>query len=293
MNELTAEELVRLLLGHISPNSPPQDLYFCLASLAHDNGYVSNLNLAYELIEPLVPGVRSITTQMLNRAMQEGTAWKIELFGSDDEWIRGSSFHDPQLPGEDQLARARRAFVKDSKNALKTLSPREFEFACASVLKLLGCEDPHTTRHSADGGIDFYGRLELKGRLDSSFPYGGLDTRGRVWLIGQAKHYPNSELAPAVLREMVGTVELARTGSALQEWPGLDLRPFDASLILIFTTGELGPGARALLDKSGVLSMNGDQLATFLCDAGIGIDDSTGSFDLTSFRQELLGSRDN
>ena len=49
-------------------------------------------------------------------------------------------------------------------------------------------------------------------------------------------------LAPAVLREMIGTVELARTGSALQEWPGLDFRPFDASLILIFTTGEVGPG---------------------------------------------------
>ncbi len=290
MNELTAEELFQLLLGHIRPTSPPQDLHVCLATLAHDNGYVSSLNLAHELIEPLVPGVRSITTQMLNRAVLEGTVWNIELFGSDDEWIRGSSFHDPQLPDEDQVARARRVFVEDAKNALRAFRPREFEFACASVLKLLGCQDPHTTRHSADGGIDFYGRLELKGRLDSPFPYGGLDTRGRVWLIGQAKHCPNSELVPAVLREMIGTVELARTGSALQEWPGLDLRPFDASLILIFTTGEFGPGAQALLGKSGVLSMNGDQLATFLCDAGIGIDDKAGSFDLASFRQELLGS---
>ncbi|RPA12485.1 restriction endonuclease [Gordonia sp. OPL2] len=287
---LGAEDLTRLLVEHMDPGAPPQDLHLCLAELAQANHHASSINDALELVEALVPKVQETLDSMRNAAIQSGTTWEIELFGSGGEWVRGASFDDPVLPADDRTARSRRAFVTHTKGSLRGLSHRDFEFACATVLRLLGCQDPRTTRHSNDGGIDFHGRLELKGRLDSPFPYGGLDDRARVWLIGQAKHYPTSNLGPAVVREMVGTAELARTGGALQEWPGLRLSPFDASLILIFTTGGFSIGAKALLERSGMLSMDGDQLATFLCDAGVGIRDSDNVFDSDMFHEDLVES---
>lgn len=286
--DIGAEKLTRLLVEYLSPDSPPQDLQRCLAEIAEANGFADSINDALELVEALAPEVQDRLDNMRNNAIQNGTAWSIELFGSSKEWVRGASFDDPRLPAEDRTARSRRAFVIEAKAALQGLTHRDFEFACATVLRLLGCKDPRTTRQSNDGGIDFHGRLELKGRLDSPFPYGGLDDRAKVWLIGQAKHYPTSNLAPAVVREMVGTAELARTGGALQEWPGLRLRPFDASLILIFTTGGFSVGAKALLDRSGMLSMDGDQLTTFLCDSGIGIENEVGVFNASLFREQLV-----
>ncbi|MCH8628982.1 restriction endonuclease [Arsenicicoccus piscis] len=283
-----AEDLTRLLVEHLTPGAPPQDLHRCLAELAQADGHGDSINHALELVEALVPEVQDRLDTMRNAAIQNGTTWNIELFGSGKEWVRGASFDDPGLPAEDRTARSRRAFANEAKAALLGLTYRDFEFACATVLRLLGCQDPRTTRQSNDGGIDFHGRLELRGRLDSPFPYGGLDDRAKVWLIGQAKHYPTSNLAPAVVREMVGTAELARTGGALQEWPGLRLRPFDASLILIFTTGGFSVGAKALLERSGMLSMDGNQLTTFLCDAGIGIQNEDSVFDASLFRQQLV-----
>lgn len=290
MKKLSAEDLTQLLIDRVEPDAPPQDLHACLAELADSYCSISNIDSALEVVEPLIPEVQESMQQLRNKALREGITWTVELFGSDNEWVRGSSFKDPMLPAVDRMARSRRAFVGEAKGSLTDLSFRDFEFACASILRMLGCQDPRTTRHSDDGGIDFHGRLELKGKLDSPFPYGGLDERARVWLIGQAKRYKTTEVSPATVREMIGTVELARTGGALQDWPGLRLRPFDASLILIFTTSDFAPGAKALLEKSGMLAMNGEQMATFLCDAGIGIAVDDESFDPILFREQLLGA---
>lgn len=285
---LRPEDLARRLVELLDSSSPPKDIHRCLAELAQADGHAGSINEALELVERLVPGVQHELHQMQNAAMRDGVTWDIELFGSSDEWVRGASFDDPGLPAANRTARARRAFVEEAKVALQKLKAREFEFACATVLRLLGCQDPRTTRHSDDGGIDFHGRLELKGRLDTPSPYGGLDERARVWLIGQAKHYPRSNLGPAVIREMVGTVELARTGGALQDWPGLTLRPFDASIILVFTTGGFSVGAKALLSRSGIVSMDGNQLATFLTDAGTGIREPGGAFDDSLFHEQVV-----
>lgn len=70
-------------------------------------------------------------------------------------------------------------------------------------------------------------------------------------------------------------------------WQGLHLRPFDATIQLLFTTGTFSSGALRLLDKTGIVAMSGLQLATFLADAGVGIDQVASTFAEAAFRATL------
>lgn len=283
-----AKKLVELLIVNTDRRSAPTNLHDRIAELALAEQLAHSLNDALELVEPLLLEIRAITRQKRNIAEIEGTSWDIELFGSDEEWIRGASFEDLSLSRNTRIARAHRAHVKEVKAAILELTPNEFERACTIVLEKLGCQNPHTSPARDDGGIDFYGQLALKGRLDTELPLGGIDSHVNVWLIGQAKHYPKHAIQTAVIREMVGSVELARTGGAIHSWAGLSLRPFDAVVMLVFTTGGFSSGSESLLAKSGMLAMNGDQLATFLCDIGMGFSGQPPVFDRSSFRTALL-----
>lgn len=95
-----------------------------------------------------------------------------------------------------------------------------------------------------------------------------------VWMVGQAKHYQKTQVSTPDLRELVGSVQLARAkafadgGAALQ---GLDLKVCDPVFYLFFTTGTISRDGYKLLDASGMISMNGAQIAAFLADNDIGV----------------------
>lgn len=214
-------------------------------------------------------------------AQAEGVFYPLEVFGSFREYVRGSCFPDPSLDPVIQEARKRRGEYSQARKELEAINWREFEILSKVVVEKMGALDAKFSPRSDDGGIDFYGRLELEGRLDDPLPLGGVDRRLRVWLVGQSKHYPEREVGPGDVRELVGAVELARTGGAPQRWEEFKLRPFDPVAYLFFTTGSFSSGAKNLLEKSGVVTMNGDQLATFLVDVGAGIDGTSGKFDMT------------
>lgn len=289
MKKTSAEDVAELLRAAVQRSESPTLLHDRAALVALDSGYAEDLNEALELVEPLLDGVKIFLARAQASAEKQGISWSIELFGSEDEFIRGSSFEDLSLAPVTRRVRANRAHVEAVKAGLIALTFTEFEVACTSILRLIGCKNPKTSPLRDDGGIDFYGRLELKGRLDATLPYGGIDGRVGIWLIGQAKHYPTNPVGTAHLRELVGSVELARTGGAIHEWDGLGMRPFDATLQLIFTTGRFSSGAHQLLSQSGMLAMDGEQLATFLCDANVGFEGNSSDFELPRFRQTLLG----
>ena len=276
--------LVAAIEGSLTQDASPQLLLDVVGEQLLALGQAADLDEALEIAESLLTPIRIAIADRRRIAEAEGVAWVIELYGSADEYVRGAAAADPTLPAELQRARSLRAHAASVRQSLVDLTPKEFEVACTSILRIMGCQEPHTSPISNDGGIDFYGRLELKGRLDNASPYGGFDSRAGVWLVGQAKHYPSRAIQTAHIRELVGSVELARTGGAIHVWDGLRLRPFDAVLQLIFTTGGFSAGALKLLDQSGVIAMNGNQLATFLADAGAGIDEQAGTYDADAFR---------
>ena len=285
---------VDLLADHVmavsNPKLPPALLHDKVAESAVLIGLAGCISDAQEIVEPLLGEIRNRILEHRLMAEAEGVAWNVELYGSDDEWIRGASFQDKSLDPLELGVRARRAHSDSVLIELQRLSAVEFERACTEVISRLGCANPYTSPIRDDGGIDFYGQLALKGRLQTPLPLGGIDSRANVWLIGQAKHYPTRAVGPEVVRELVGSVELARTSGAIHSWKGLELRPFDATVLLVFTTGRFSSGSLKLLARSGVLAMSGKQLSTFLCDAGLGFVENSPSFDPDQFRNELLDS---
>lgn len=204
---------------------------------------------ASEQAEKLIDSVSKRILERQDAAQSAGSVWAIEVYGTEGEYVRGSSFADTSLPSEEQDVRARRQHVNAITDTLRALTPNEFERVCTAILQEMGCKETVTTPHSNDGGIDFYGRLQLVGRLDQKFPYGGIDNRVKIWMIGQAKRFNVDNLVQAAdIRELVGSVELARTGGAIHNWEGLDLHPFDAVLQVFFTTGSYTSGATKLLE---------------------------------------------
>lgn len=194
--------------------------------------------------------------------------------------LQGSSFIQVDDSEDIQKAKERRLNYDSFEAFLKNLTWDQFEACCRGILAELGCSDPKLTSLSNDQGIDFFGRLSLRERLGNQSILPSLDSMLDVWMVGQAKHYQKTQVSTPDLRELVGSVQLARSktysdgGAALE---GLDLRVCDPVFYLFFTTGTISRDGYKLLDASGMISMNGAQVAAFLADNDIGVLD--GSFD--------------
>lgn len=266
---------------------PPKLLYELLLEVVTDLDFRANEfddgsveEIAADLQEPVV---RVLWNQQSAHDQHIPT---YEIFGSSLEYIRGASRADPTLDDDTNTVRARRLHIDQVQAELQQLKWQEFEDACGTVLNLLGCIKPTVSPRSGDGGIDFYGLLKLENRLDNFNPLGGFDQDLCVWLVGQAKHY-SGKVGTAVVRELVGSVELARTRGTSKVWPDLHLRAFDPVVLLVFTTGEFSEDALSLLKDSGVQFMDGFQFAKFLTDNGVGLTDLE-NFQKEQFRNALL-----
>ncbi|MCT1760029.1 restriction endonuclease [Micrococcus luteus] len=278
----------------IRPDDPPERLvkilYWVISVDMSDQPNLQDDSSIWELAESVSVDVADEVDTRQANAETDGVFYGIEIFGSNREYVRGSCFPDANLAEPLREGRSRRLKYAKIREFLDGINWREFEYLSRYVVQKMGADRARFSSRSDDGGIDFYGRLELEGRLDDQLPLGGVDRRLHVWLVGQSKHYPSSEVGPAEVRELVGAVELARTGGAPQKWDGLSLRPFDPVAYLFFTTGRFSRGARKLLAHSGVVAMNGDQLATFLADVAAGINPVSGEFDRDVMMEEVRSS---
>jgi restriction endonuclease Mrr len=106
-----------------------------------------------------------------------------------------------------------------------------------------------------------------------------------IWMIGQAKHYIQGQVSTPDIRELIGSVVLARGrafSSESAQYVDMHIRPCDSVFFLFFTTGRMSSRGWKLLASSGVIGMDGDMVAAFLADAGVGVRD--GRFDEEAFK---------
>jgi hypothetical protein len=204
----------------------------------------------------------------------------VALNSSDPAFIQGSSYVQPNDDPATALAKQNRRHYDRLLLFIRSLTWRDFEACCRGVLSLLGCNDPRMTSASNDQGIDFHGRLSLDGRLDNFSHYPSIDSKLDVWMVGQAKHYTKTKVATPDLRELVGSIQLARSGTYAdggRALEGFTPRVCDPVFYLFFTTGSISRDGVILLKASGMISMDGPQLATFLADNQVG--QTAGVFD--------------
>lgn len=176
---------------------------------------------------------------------------------------------------EIRASKVGRTFAELIFESIKTLTFAQFELFGRSVLQELGCHISKVTPHGGDQGIDFYGELTVGNLLKADPAILKLMHDTRVIVVGQAKHYPNRAIGPATVRELVGALSLARTGtfskSELDLLDGVHLQPFSPLLAMLFTTGDFTRGARLLAAQAGLIVFSGWQLSVFLADKGVGL----------------------
>lgn len=268
-----------LVIAEFDETRPPIEARDLLVELTlTDPGYSNAARSEVEaLAERWVGNFLERLQRELSDSNTRGQHCRFAFNESSESMLQGSCFVTPTDSDGVRAAKLSRARIPGYRRLLRELSPREFEGVCRGVLELLGCDQPVLTPRSSDQGIDFYGRLRLQGRLGRKFELPSLDLRFSTWLVGQAKHYGGKASTPD-LRELVGSVELARSGVSSDDGralEGLTLRLCDPVFYLFLTTGTLTRDATIVTERSGVIALDGDAVAALLADCEVGTVDGT------------------
>ena len=208
-------------------------------------------------------------------------------------FLQGSAFVEPKDPPSVVAHKRARARIAKYSSALAVLTPRDFEVLCGRLLSLLGVEHVTTTPYSADEGIDFYGLVGTEKLIEHDPAFPKFVRQVSVWLLGQAKHYTKTNVATPDLRDLVGSVALARSrafGSLGPKYEDLKIRVCDPVFFLFFTTGTLTAAAWRLAAKSGMIALDGGMIADFLAGREIGVVD--GSYSDAKFTAWLSEERE-
>ena len=106
----------------------------------------------------------------------------------------------------------------------------------------------------------FYGQLSLESMF---FPHdltATIQKQLKIWLVGQAKHYQKVLSSTDAIRELVGSIELGKTktyASSSDPHENLRIKASDPVFSLFFTTGEISRNAKTLMERAGVIWMDG------------------------------------
>lgn len=269
----------------------PRPLVEILTALAINHAWAPSLAEAREKAEEWHDATLNRLRQEVGRMAQMGRPVKIEFNSSSEYLIQGACFIEPRDSDEAKQSKLKRLNSSQYFVSFADLSADDLEVLCGRLLELMGVDEPVVTRRAADEGIDFYGRLELDSVF---FPHDLMPTIQRqlkVWLVGQAKRYIRIQSGTEEIRELVGALTLARAkafGSKTPPYQDLEIRIGDPAFALLVTTGSISANAWRLIERSGVIGMDGEMLAAFLADRGVAL--RNGEFDPKLFSEWLAAA---
>ena len=273
---MNAKAIADSIIGSFAEDRRPIRVFDVAVEILQEIGAgKATLDDSQELAERIVDRVKNRLRAHANKCAEEGRYCRYEftLTGSLD-YIQGSRRVRPTDSARLAEAKRLRKSLSEYRKFLTDLNFWEFEAACAGVLELLGCSTLTITRRANDQGIDFFGRLNLTGRLDVEFHIPGPDRRFTAWVVGQAKHY-SGRVSTMNLRELVGSVKLAQFGSFADGGRALGtdlkIRICDPIYYLFMTSGILTRDAEILAEASGVIALDGDSMADILAGAKVGV----------------------
>ncbi|MXN64769.1 hypothetical protein GR183_07610 [Stappia sp. GBMRC 2046] len=282
-------EAIKILSRLIPVQMPPRLVVEVLQEIIIQESWHSASETPGELAERWHKNFKNRISAAIHTARTESRFLQYELSFANDDYIQGSCFVEP---GDDAIiasAKERRANTFEFISEFSTLTPNEFEILSGRVLSLFNVEKGYVTRVSADQGIDFFGRVPFGELLKPSAITPGAEKQLKIWMVGQSKHYQATQVSTKDIRELVGSVSLAKSkvyAGSKDPLSDLQMRTCDPVFFLFFTTGDISRDAMDLLSKSGVIAMNGEQLAMFLADHGVGLVENR--FDARTFRSWLV-----
>jgi hypothetical protein len=282
-------EAVDALPRVLHVTSPPRAVVDVLVEICLVLGWHATSDDAREAAERWQKRFLARLRTELSESNRLGRFCLFDFNSSSDYMVQGCAFIEVGVDTpEVQDGKRRRSEFGAYVAAVAEISPDDFEAMCRGMLAELGVDDPVVTPHSADEGIDFYGRLKLEGNLRHVTALPGIYRRLGVWMVGQAKHYKAMQSGTPDIRAVVGSIDLARGkafGGTSDKYPDLDIRVCDPVFYLFFTTGDISTDGWRLLEQSGVIGMDGQMVAAFLADHAVG--QSGSGFDATEFERWL------
>jgi hypothetical protein len=187
--------------------------------------------------------------------------------------------------------------------ALLDLSTDDVEVVSAASLMLSGAREMKALCTGDEGGIDFYGRLEIR-PPSSSIPVGLMHTTilpKELLVLGQAKrHQPEVRVGRPDIQQFKGQIH-----DCLKKYEGNQSPPShrvpgayyfrDEPFLGIFvTTASFAETASECVEASGIVLVPGVRLSQFLAFHRVGIVEEEGSyrFDEAEFSTWLTSQRD-
>jgi hypothetical protein len=266
----TAAAALKIFLAQISLEAPPRTVEAVLVEISVEQGWASSSSAAAELAEKLAPGFLTRLRNHLSEYESLGRHCPFTFNSSSEELLQGRAYIEPGVDSPETQERKRGlARLSEYISFLQGIDPAEFEAVARGVLTEIGVEEARLTPYSGDEGIDFYGRLRLADPSAEADVFQQLN----IWMVGQAKHYQATKVATPDIRELVGAVVLARArafGASTEVYDDLVIRACDPVFYLFFTTGQISANGWRVLNRSGVVGMDGEMVAAFLASRSIG-----------------------
>ena len=276
------------LLGeYVGPEDDPVEDIVLLTRIINHQGWASGAEARNQAAEWLAR-FSAKAIKIHNDAAEQRRFITFTFSPASSSHIQGSCYCLPVDGDQVRADKRKRANAVPMLEAVRQLSHRDFEFLCGLVLAKFGVDAPNVSQGSGDQGVDFYGHAGFGELISKTALPGSVEEPIKVWIIGQAKRYRETKVSTSDLRELVGAVELSRAkvhSAADDPLKNLKVRLCDPIFYMLVTSGEFTAGSRNLIERSGIIAMDGMQLCQFLADHGAG--GGSSGFDLQAFLEEI------
>lgn len=260
------EKLIAAIRAKLSVDANPQSIQSLVESvLRMEHGDLK----AFELAGRYAPRVKMRLIRLREERMARGNDVWFEFNSSSSDYIQGPCFLEPRDSPEVKRAKLNRLRAQPMRIELESLDFGEFERVCLVILSLLGARSCRLTSRSRDQGIDFFGELFLGDLEVSSSPFFRFQDNLKLWLVGQAKHCVHGKVSTPEIRNLVGSINLARFkeyASTTELMSELPMRSCDPVFVVFLTTGTFTRDARKLASNSGVILKDIDDVSKLLAD---------------------------
>jgi Restriction endonuclease len=270
--------VAQLIMERFELDAPPRDILEITAALIIEYGWATLKSEALERAESWRKQTLGFLVREVSSLRELGRPSRITFNSSSEHMIQGACFVEPRDGDDIRDSKVRRLRSGAYYQAIRNLNSGDFEHLCGKLIGLLGVQAPKVTKRTSDQGIDFYGKLSLESILSPQDLSPTIQRQLVIWLVGQAKRYTEGQSGTPEIRDLVGAIALGRAGvfaSSTDPYPDLAIRVADPVFAIFITTGSLSSAAWRLLQRSGVIGMDGEMVAAFLADRGAGLSAST------------------
>jgi hypothetical protein len=223
----------------------------CEEKLKHNFPLISNLQVP-EIFEDLLSKVKYYINKEITSYVNKGITPTYEFNDYPPNMLLSHSLKHK----EDIRLTFLRKHHRELGVAIKQMDWRIFEYLCKHLLQINGVIKSFVTRGTKEGGIDFYGLLDIDKSLS------GILLKGlKVRIIGQAKCY-SKEVGESWIRKFYTHYEdfLNTEGRGIKILPKWFIEIKSPVIAIFATTSTFTKGAVGYANKKGIILREGDQI---------------------------------